>query len=104
RSRRVIDRLTGYKISPILWDKFNVKGLSAGRVQSAILSILAEREKEITSFVPVEYFKVSMNVNTTPAFSAELAMLDDGNEVQKIEKLDKERAEAIFNELNGENV
>ena len=55
QARRVLDRVVGYQISPILWKK--VKGkLSAGRVQSAVLSMISEREKEIASFVPKEYW------------------------------------------------
>ena len=58
QARRVLDRLVGYKISPILWAKVR-RGLSAGRVQSVACRILCDREKEIMDFVPEEYWLIS---------------------------------------------
>ncbi|MBQ6468802.1 MAG: type I DNA topoisomerase [Lachnospiraceae bacterium] len=55
QARRVIDRLVGYKISPVLWEKVK-RGLSAGRVQSVALRIIADREEEINAFIPSEYW------------------------------------------------
>src|SRR5436189_3213982 len=57
RARRVLDRLVGYKISPLLWDKVR-RGLSAGRVQSVALKLVCDREREIEKFVPEEYSNV----------------------------------------------
>ncbi len=57
-ARRILDRIVGYKISPILWKIFRVNSLSAGRVQSATLKIICEREKKIFNFKPKEYWKV----------------------------------------------
>jgi DNA topoisomerase-1 len=61
QARRVIDRLVGYQISPLLWDKVR-RGLSAGRVQSVAVRLLVEREREIQSFVTVEYWQITANL------------------------------------------
>jgi DNA topoisomerase I len=58
QARRVLDRLVGYKISPILWDKVR-RGLSAGRVQSVALKVICDREREIEAFVPEEYWHIT---------------------------------------------
>lgn len=57
KTRRILDRLVGYKISPILWEKLG-SGLSAGRVQSSALRLIADRENEIESFIPEKYFRL----------------------------------------------
>jgi DNA topoisomerase-1 len=57
QTRRVLDRLVGYQISPLLWDKVK-RGLSAGRVQTVALRLIVEREREINAFVPVEYWNI----------------------------------------------
>ncbi len=63
QARRILDRLVGYKISPVLWKKIR-RGLSAGRVQSPALRLIVEREKEIEAFVPDEYWEVDVAVDT----------------------------------------
>ena len=62
QARRVLDRVVGYKISPLLWAKVK-RGLSAGRVQSVALRIIADREEEINAFIPVEYWTLDANLN-----------------------------------------
>jgi len=77
RARRVIDRLVGYKLSPLLWNKVK-KGLSAGRVQSPAVRMVVEREREIERFVPEEYWSVDARLRKqeggadAPTFSAAL--------------------------------
>ena len=61
QTRRVLDRLVGYQISPLLWDKVR-RGLSAGRVQTVALRLIVEREREINAFVPVEYWTIDANL------------------------------------------
>jgi len=79
QARRVLDRLVGYGISPILWEK--VRGrLSAGRVQSVALRLIVEREREIESFVPVEYWSIHAELKPEglkSTFVAKLAKVDD---------------------------
>ena len=73
RARRVLDRLVGYKISPLLWDKVR-RGLSAGRVQSVALKLVTDREREIEKFVPEEYWNLFARLASPlpPEFDAKL--------------------------------
>ncbi|MBI4842856.1 MAG: type I DNA topoisomerase [Nitrospirae bacterium] len=73
QARRVLDRLVGYKLSPLLWRKVR-RGLSAGRVQSVALRLVVEREREISAFRPVEYWSITANLEGSipPPFDARL--------------------------------
>src|SRR6476620_4777388 len=73
QARRVVDRLVGYKISPILWDKVR-RGLSAGRVQSVALKLVCDRETEIDAFVAEEYWNITARLSAAvpPEFEAKL--------------------------------
>jgi DNA topoisomerase-1 len=78
QARRVLDRLVGYKISPILWDKVR-RGLSAGRVQSVALKLICDREREIEAFVPEEYWHIMARLAgpQPPEFEAKLVKRGD---------------------------
>src|ERR1700722_8538031 len=73
QARRVLDRLVGYKVSPVLWDKVR-RGLSAGRVQTVALRLIVEREREIRAFVPKEYWTIHalLEAGEPPVFEAKL--------------------------------
>lgn len=77
QARRILDRLVGYRISPLLWEKVQ-RGLSAGRVQSVAVRIVCEREAAIEAFVPTEYWSVVANLEGSlpPPFEAKLAKID----------------------------
>ncbi|PKN55778.1 MAG: type I DNA topoisomerase [Deltaproteobacteria bacterium HGW-Deltaproteobacteria-14] len=77
QARRILDRLVGYNISPLLWDKVR-RGLSAGRVQSVAVRVIVEREREIAAFVPVEYWTVDgvFKGPNPPPFKAKLFRID----------------------------
>ncbi len=78
QARRILDRLVGYKLSPLLWEKVG-KGLSAGRVQSVAVRIICDREAEIEAFIPQEYWKINADLTklkSTAQFNAELSKCD----------------------------
>ncbi|EDP6903793.1 type I DNA topoisomerase [Campylobacter upsaliensis] len=94
QTRRLLDRIVGYKLSPLLGQKIQ-RGLSAGRVQSAALKIIVDREKEIRVFVPLEYFSIDMIFSKD--LEAELVEFD-AKKLEKLSLTNKDRAKLILEE------
>ena len=99
QARRVLDRIVGYQLSPLLWRKVK-KGLSAGRVQSVALRLICEREKEILDFVPEEYWtlEITLQNGEKKKFLAKLAKKKN----KKIDIKDKAQMDGILADLSGE--
>jgi DNA topoisomerase-1 len=101
QARRILDRIVGYKLSPLLWKKIK-RGLSAGRVQSVAVMIICDREEEIKSFVPIEYWSIEADLskqgeNSIP-FKALIAS-KNGVKIDKLSVKNKEEADNILKEL-----
>ena len=98
QARRILDRLVGYKISPLLWRRVR-RGTSAGRVQTAALRLVVEREREIEAFVTKEYWTLTANLSASqpPAFDARLQKFKRKN----IEVTSQEQAQEIVGALDG---
>lgn len=102
-ARRILDRLVGYKLSPLLWKKVR-RGLSAGRVQSVTVRLIVEREREIEKFVAIEFWEIEVllqkllgsQMPDAPQFLAKLVKKNG----EKLEIGNQVEAEAITNELN----
>ena len=100
QARRILDRLVGYKLSPILWKKIR-KGLSAGRVQSVAVMMICDREEEIEKFVPVEYWSIEAELQKDKkdiSFKAGL-LSKNGKKFEKLAIKNKEEADTILKEL-----
>ncbi len=98
QARRVLDRIVGYKMSPILWKKVR-RGLSAGRVQSVAVKLIVDREEEIEKFIPEEYwniFATLLDENSGKTFIAKLY----GKDKKKLEIHNKEEVDAILKNIN----
>ena len=94
-SRRILDRLVGYFLSPLLWKKI-ARGLSAGRVQSVALRLIVEREREIQKFVPQEYWEVEAELSKAAnLFKAKLDKIDE----KKAEIRNNNDAQSIFEDI-----
>ena len=96
QARRVLDRLVGYKVSPILWEKVR-RGLSAGRVQSVALKLICDREREIKAFKPEEYWTVQAHLDAgrPPVFGANLLKRDK----KRIEIGNQKEADTVRKDL-----
>ena len=100
QSRRILDRMVGYKISPLLWAKVK-RGLSAGRVQSVALRIICDREQEIEAFIPEEYWSLNVLLNVKGE-KKPLTAKFYGKEKEKIDIHSKEEMDAILENLEGQ--
>ena len=97
QARRVLDRIVGYKISPVLWKKVK-RGLSAGRVQSVAVKLIVDREEEIENFIPEEYWNIYVDLleeKSKQVFEAKFY----GKNSEKIDIHSKEEIDVILNEL-----
>ena len=99
QARRILDRIVGYSVSPLLW-KVIAKDLSAGRVQSVALRLICERENEIQAFVPKEYWKVEADFfkDSLPKFKASLEKFDG----KKIDIIDEKQATELIKDIANE--
>ena len=99
QARRVLDRVVGYKISPVLWKKVK-RGLSAGRVQSVAVRLIVEREEEIEKFIPEEYWNINLKASdkkTKTKFDCKFI----GKNGKKMELHSKEEVDKILADLEG---
>src|SRR5277367_3828558 len=98
QARRVLDRLVGYKISPLLWDKVR-RGLSAGRVQTVALRLIVDREREIRAFIKREYWTIDVQLNAKkpPVLTARFTKKND----EGIELPDETTTKGLLEQLDG---
>lgn len=94
QARRVLDRLVGYEISPLLWRKIR-RGLSAGRVQSAALKIICDRENQIKNFIPKEYWNINVHFTRGKGFDARCSEYKG----KKLEIGSKDEADRVLADL-----
>jgi DNA topoisomerase-1 len=114
-TRRILDRLYGYEVSPVLWRRVN-RGLSAGRVQSPSIRLIVDRERERIAFVSADYWDIELGTATTPAFTATLVAVDgtkvatgkdfddSGHVGAKAVAIDEARARALADGLTDADV
>lgn len=100
QARRVMDRLLGYQISPILWQKIR-RGLSAGRVQSVTTKIICDREQEIEDFIPVEYWTLQLVVKIG---KEEVVFNFYGRGKKKIDLSNQDEVDKIINDIKSEKI
>ena len=101
QARRVLDRLLGYQISPILWQKLR-KGLSAGRVQSVTTKLICDREKDINAFIPKEYWTIDINAKTNN--NEEIVLKFYGREKEKLELYREDVVNEILNAIENKEL
>lgn len=99
QARRVLDRLVGYQISPLLWRKIH-RGLSAGRVQSAALKIICDREKSILKFIPEEYWTITAMLSKEAAAKKSFAAKLNEYQGKKLTVSNKQEADQIVSQID----
>ena len=95
QARRVLDRLVGYKLSPLLWKKIR-RGLSAGRVQSVTVRLVVEREREIEAFKPQEYWNIVVSVKNVQSSMFNVQLVDKVTNQEQAEKVEKDLRAAEY--------
>ena len=101
QARRVMDRMVGYSISPLLWEKIR-RGLSAGRVQSVALNLICQREDEIAQFVPREYWTIDAGVKAGSSKEIKASYFGEGG--KKVQDIDQAMAESIVNDVKDADI
>ena len=101
QARRVLDRLLGYQISPILWQKIR-KGLSAGRVQSVTTKLICDREKEIEAFIPDEYWTIDIDAKTSK--EEDISLKFYGKSKDKMELPNEEIVNSILDNIKDKEI
>ena len=103
QARRILDRIVGYKISPLLWRKIR-KGLSAGRVQSVAVKLICDREEEIKKFIPEEYWSIKVKLNKDKEkFEADFYGKTINNKDTKIELKNKAEVDKVLEDIDMKN-
>ena len=98
QARRILDRIVGYQLSPLLWRKIR-RGLSAGRVQSVATRLVVDREREIRAFVPQEYWSLDVVLNRIPPLEGSFQAHYHGEGRKKAELTSEEQVNAIISDL-----
>ena len=102
QARRELDRLAGYKISPLLWKKVKA-GLSAGRVQSAVLKLICDREDEINNFIPEEYWTIEADLRAgRKKLLADYYGIKENDKIKKVELKSEDDADKVIKNIDKE--